>query len=294
LQDVPADDRIELPITGYLCDVAFPELDVAQAGICTARLSAVYRTRVAFHRHDLSRWADQTRGEHRDVADSRPEIQNALARANARLAKERFGDGHETHGLSDEPLVLSIGIAEKIFRHELVVSSNSRGIKAFCDSKSFVLAAANDPMTNAPKPTYDVMDTVRSTVSPRMPITPGVGGGPRFVLRAEGLALLGLSAVLFWRGGYSWVLFAVLFLVPDISMVGYLLNPRVGAMCYNVVHTYVGPIVLGLIGVLTGVRTCIAISLIWTSHIGFDRLLGYGLKYATAFSDTHLGRIGRL
>ncbi len=29
------------------------------------------------------------------------------------------------------------------------------------------------------------------------------------------------------------------------------------------------------------------------AHVGGDRLAGYGLKYPTAFGDTHLGWIGR-
>ena len=120
-----------------------------------------------------------------------------------------------------------------------------------------------------------------------------VSGGPKYLLRAEGLAVLALAAALYWRGGFSWILFAVLFLVPDVSMLGYLINPRVGAVCYNAVHTYVGPLLLALIGLFANVPICVATALIWVAHIGFDRLLGYGLKYPTAFTDTHLGKIGR-
>lgn len=126
-----------------------------------------------------------------------------------------------------------------------------------------------------------------------MQTVPGVSGGPKYLLRAEGLVVLALVVVLFWRGAYSWVLFAVLFLVPDISMLGYLINPRIGATCYNAVHSYIGAVLIALIGLVADIRICVAISLIWTAHIGFDRLLGYGLKYPTAFADTHLGRIGR-
>jgi len=120
-----------------------------------------------------------------------------------------------------------------------------------------------------------------------------VNGGPKYLLRAEGLTVLALAVVLYWRGGFSWILFAVLFLVPDVSMLGYLINPRIGAVCYNAVHTYLGPLLLALIALFAGVPICIAIALIWAAHIGFDRLLGYGLKYPTAFTDTHLGKIGR-
>jgi hypothetical protein len=120
-----------------------------------------------------------------------------------------------------------------------------------------------------------------------------VSGGPKYLLRAEGLTVLALAVALYWRGGFSWILFAVLFLVPDVSMLGYFINPRIGAACYNAVHTYVGPFLLALIGLFAGAPICMAIALIWAAHIGFDRLLGYGLKYQTAFTDTHLGKIGR-
>lgn len=120
-----------------------------------------------------------------------------------------------------------------------------------------------------------------------------VTGAPRYLLRAEGLVVLTLVSVLFWRGGYSWILFAVLFLVPDLSMLGYLINSRIGAACYNALHSYIGGVVLALIGLAANNQACIAVSLIWAAHIGFDRVLGYGLKYPTAFGDTHLGTIGR-
>jgi hypothetical protein len=118
-----------------------------------------------------------------------------------------------------------------------------------------------------------------------------VTGIPRLLLRLEGLAVLVLSVLLFAQAGHSWLLFGVLFLAPDLSFLGYLAGPRVGAASYNALHTYAGPLLLGGALVLTG--SSVALPLIWTAHIGFDRLLGYGLKYPTDFSDTHLGRIGR-
>jgi hypothetical protein len=117
-----------------------------------------------------------------------------------------------------------------------------------------------------------------------------VTGGVRWALRLEGLAVLAAAVGGFvWMQG-SWVLFGALFLVPDVSFAGYLIDRRVGAIAYNALHSYVGPVVLGWAGhgsLLT------AIALIWAAHIGFDRALGYGLKYATAFGDTHLGRAGK-
>jgi hypothetical protein len=67
---------------------------------------------------------------------------------------------------------------------------------------------------------------------------------PRPLLHLEGAAVLVLSVLAYhWNHG-SWGLFALLFLVPDVSMIGYFVNPRVGAITYNAVHTYVGPLFL--------------------------------------------------
>ncbi|HEY0971399.1 MAG TPA: DUF4260 domain-containing protein [Gemmatimonadales bacterium] len=118
-----------------------------------------------------------------------------------------------------------------------------------------------------------------------------VVGAPRLWLRLEGAAVLALALVVYARGGHTWALLAILFLAPDLSFAGYLAGPRVGATVYNLAHSYVGPVALAAWAVLTG-RPPVAAT-IWFAHVGFDRMLGYGLKYPTAFSDTHLGRIGR-
>ncbi len=120
-----------------------------------------------------------------------------------------------------------------------------------------------------------------------------VSGTPRLLLRAEGAALLAVAAQLYGKTGASWWLFAILFLAPDLSFLGYLLGPRAGAIAYNAAHTLVGPALIGIAGLWLADVAIIALALIWAAHIGFDRLLGYGLKYATGFGFTHLGRIGR-
>lgn len=122
-------------------------------------------------------------------------------------------------------------------------------------------------------------------------MTGAVQGSVRTWLRVEGLVVLAFAAWLYAEGDYSWILFAALFFVPDVSFAGYLAGPGVGAVVYNAAHSYIGPIVLALGSIATG-RTA-ELALIWAAHIGFDRVLGYGLKYPTGFSDTHLGRIGR-
>lgn len=80
----------------------------------------------------------------------------------------------------------------------------------------------------------------------------------------------------------------MLALAPDLSMLGYLAGPRPGSRVYNAAHTYVGPIALGAVGVVAAAPLATSVALVWAGHIGADRAIGYGLKYPTAFGDTHL------
>ncbi len=114
---------------------------------------------------------------------------------------------------------------------------------------------------------------------------------PGWVLRAEGLAVCAFCIAVYCSQHGSWLLFAALFLAPDLSMLGYLGGVKVGAAVYNLFHTYVFPIGLWLAGDLLGHPLLILGALIWGAHIGFDRLLGFGLKYDTDFKDTHLNRV---
>ncbi len=114
---------------------------------------------------------------------------------------------------------------------------------------------------------------------------------PAILLRTEETALLLASLFAYQHLHYSWLLFAILFLTPDLSMLSYLINVRVGAATYNLVHTLTLPLALLLISYLQHWHPATAIALIWTAHITLDRLLGYGLKYPTFFKDTHLQHI---
>jgi hypothetical protein len=114
---------------------------------------------------------------------------------------------------------------------------------------------------------------------------------PRRLLHLEGLAVLVAAIALYFDSGYGWLVLLVLFLAPDLSMLGYVAGPRAGALAYDVVHTYALPLALGLAGVLTETGVSTQLALIWAAHIGLDRLLGYGLKYPTGFKDTHLQRV---
>ena len=114
---------------------------------------------------------------------------------------------------------------------------------------------------------------------------------PAAMLRAEGVTLLAMSALLYWMNGESWIVFALLFLVPDLSMLGYLAGSRIGAAVYNAFHVYPLPALLAAFGLLGGSPLTIGVALVWFAHIGMDRTVGYGLKYPTGFKDTHLERV---
>ncbi len=115
----------------------------------------------------------------------------------------------------------------------------------------------------------------------------------RTLLRMEGLAVLALATAAYAQFGAGWGWFALLFLLPDLSFLAYLAGPRVGAAAYNAAHSYVLPVMLLAMGVLGTAPAVLAVALVWFAHIGFDRALGYGLKYASGFRQTHLGPIGR-
>ena len=110
--------------------------------------------------------------------------------------------------------------------------------------------------------------------------------------RLEGAAALGLGIAAYVTLGQSWLMFALLFFVPDLFMAGYLRSPRFGALTYNLVHTYAAPALLALAGLVLG-PLAYAVAAIWVAHIGFDRMLGYGLKFETSFQHTHMGPIGK-
>lgn len=114
-----------------------------------------------------------------------------------------------------------------------------------------------------------------------------------WILRAESLAVFVAGVVLFLQlnGNALWLL--PLLLAPDLSMVGYLGGPRLGAITYNLVHNLVTALVLLAIGWFAPVAPLALVGAVLLAHVGMDRALGYGLKLPADFKDTHLGRIGR-
>jgi hypothetical protein len=134
--------------------------------------------------------------------------------------------------------------------------------------------------------------TTASAIPEQVSTPPASGSSIVLLLRLEGLVVAVATAVIFARTGASWWLFA-LWLVPDLSMLGYLGGACRGARIYNAFHAYVGPGALALCSLLPGAHAALPLALIWANHIGVDRLLGYGLKYGDGFGFTHLGRMGK-
>lgn len=114
---------------------------------------------------------------------------------------------------------------------------------------------------------------------------------PNALLRLEALALLIATLVAYAQLGGSWVMFLLLLFVPDLGMIGYAANPKLGAQVYNLIHLIVLPLLLLALAWASGWMLGAQIALIWAAHINLDRVLGYGLKYATAFKDTHLQKV---
>jgi hypothetical protein len=120
-----------------------------------------------------------------------------------------------------------------------------------------------------------------------------VQGKPKLWLRADGLFLFAATIAIFSQLKQHWWLYIALLFVPDIFMVGYLRNSKVGAFFYNLGHSYPAPLTTFLVAWLNNSYLGMAIAIIWVGHIGWDRALGYGLKYDTRFKDTHLGSLDK-
>ena len=118
---------------------------------------------------------------------------------------------------------------------------------------------------------------------------PAVAGKPLRWLRLDGLVLLAAALILFASTHQPWWLVPAVILLPDLFMLGYLRDTRVGAAVYNLGHSYLLPAAMSLAGAVGHHPLTLALSLLWLAHIGMDRLARYGLKYDVSFQHTHLG-----
>ena len=156
-----------------------------------------------------------------------------------------------------------------------------------------MLALAVDPAGTAPGGDTAAMPA-HAAASPRADAPGPADAAPAARwLRVEGAVALAAAVVAYAFLDASWWLFAALFLVPDLGMLGYLAGPRFGTLAYNLAHTTVLPALLAGLALAFGWPAVLPVAAIWVAHIGFDRMLGYGLKLPTGFHDTHLGRLGR-
>jgi hypothetical protein len=114
---------------------------------------------------------------------------------------------------------------------------------------------------------------------------------PRRLLQAEGVAVFAAALALYVDADFSILALVLLFLAPDLAFLVFLINPRAGAIAYDLVHIEVWPIVLGAYGVLAGEQLPVQIALIWLAHLGLDRAVGYGLRYPDAPGESHLDRV---
>lgn len=114
---------------------------------------------------------------------------------------------------------------------------------------------------------------------------------PKILLHIEGVFMFISSTFIYFQVDGSFWLYIILFLIPDIGMLGYFTkSKKIGSYTYNLFHTYSIPIILGGCGFFIS-HIAMLISMIWLAHIGIDRAFGYGLKYETGFKDTHLQKL---
>jgi hypothetical protein len=111
------------------------------------------------------------------------------------------------------------------------------------------------------------------------------------LLKAEAVLALGAALAAYGYFGFSWWLFAALILAPDLSAIGYAFGIRAGTWAYDLAHTYVAPAALAALGFVLHEPLPMALAAIWAAHIAGDRVVGYGLKFASGWKDTHLSRL---
>jgi hypothetical protein len=113
------------------------------------------------------------------------------------------------------------------------------------------------------------------------------------ILQIEEAAMtcIALFALSFHSLGLSLWIWIFLFFSPDISMLGYLVNNRAGAITYNLLHHKGIAILLAALGYFAKMEVLLSFGILLFAHASFDRILGYGLKYLTDFKDTHLGSL---
>lgn len=113
------------------------------------------------------------------------------------------------------------------------------------------------------------------------------------ILKLEEVAMMaiGIYFLSMYNSELPVWLWVILFFAPDISMLGYLINTKIGATCYNIFHHKGIAIALAITGYYLRYDLITATGILLFAHASFDRIMGYGLKYADSFKNTHLGSL---
>ncbi|CAG5007354.1 hypothetical protein DYBT9275_04027 [Dyadobacter sp. CECT 9275] len=113
------------------------------------------------------------------------------------------------------------------------------------------------------------------------------------LIKLEEAAEFVFAIFLFSKLNFAWWVFPALLLLPDLSMIGYTLGTKTGAVFYNIVHHKALGIAVGVLGFVMGHQMVMLAGIILFAHSAMDRFFGYGLKYSDDFKHTHLGKIGK-
>lgn len=114
---------------------------------------------------------------------------------------------------------------------------------------------------------------------------------PKKTVRLENALALLLLLFIYFNMGYSIWSFLILFLLPDLALLTYLIDEETGSLVYNLMHTYLLPGCLIAVAYIGQVNFLWPISLIWCAHIAMDRMLGFGLKYSGNFKQTSIQKL---
>ena len=111
------------------------------------------------------------------------------------------------------------------------------------------------------------------------------------LIKLEELLMFLLSIYLFSLLDYAWWLYLALILTPDIGMIGYAINTKIGAFSYNLFHHKGIAILLGFASFWWSIPALQLVGIILFGHASMDRMMGYGLKFQDSFKNTHLGKL---
>ncbi len=111
------------------------------------------------------------------------------------------------------------------------------------------------------------------------------------ILRIEGALFFLISLYVFYLREMSWLIFFLLLFTPDISMIGYLKDKKIGSVIYNLGHNYLLAIALVILGNVLPYDWMVTLGIILFAHVSLDRALGYGLKYPGDFKNTHIQKL---